>query len=620
MIVGFSWWNSPSKDDTQKTEFVGENTQYADTTLLQQTENLPNEKSTANSNGVNNNTVNRNTAINLEPNVVTDSVMIETDLVKVYVQDLGGVISSVNLKNYLTHTKDSLIIFNNRFQEFYLSFFVNKRLIDTKNLLFEIVKPNNKTEYTVEKGDSLTIKTRLYLSNMLAYAGATTDYANVNSKYLEFEYTFYGDNYMIGFNVNFVGLKDVIENRADFIDLHWNADLCRNEKAPNLEDPNTAVYYKLVADDVDYLSETKDDKESFKNPLKWVCFKQQFFSSVLIMNGENMKNADLENYKDKSKDEKVYVKTLKALIGLPYEAKDEYTIPMSLYLGPNKYSILSSYDLDLERLIPLGWSFFLMQWINRFAVIPVFDMLERSGLSYGIVILILTILLKVVLSPITFKSYISSAKMRIMRPEVEAIGKKFPKPEQAMEKQKAVMALYKKVGINQLSGCIPMLLQFPILIAVFRFFPAAIELRQQSFLWADDLSTYDSVLNLPFNIPFYGAHVSLFAILMAATNLLYTRMTMKQQDTGTQMPGMKFMMYVMPIMFLGFLNSYSSALNYYYCISTLITFLITWAIKFSIDENKLRAKMQAHKAKPVKKSKFMARMEELAKQQQSMKK
>ncbi|MDE7091096.1 MAG: membrane protein insertase YidC [Bacteroidales bacterium] len=280
--------------------------------------------------------------------------------------------------------------------------------------------------------------------------------------------------------------------------------------------------------------------------------------------------------------------------------------------------MLREYGTDMERLIPLGWGFFLLQWVNRFAVIPVFDFLESKGLNYGLIILILTILLKIVLSPVTYKSYLSSAKMRVIQPEVEIINKRYPKQEQAMDKQRAVMALYKKAGVSPMAGCIPMLFQFPILIAMFRFFPASIELRQQPFLWADDLSSYDSVLNLPFNIPFYGDHVSLFALLMAITNLLYTRMTMKQNASSNSMPGMKFMMYAMPIMFLGLLNSYSSALNYYYCISTLFTFLQMWMIRRFIDDKKVLAQLQENKKKPVKKSKFQARLEQMAKQQQEL--
>ena len=336
------------------------------------------------------------------------------------------------------------------------------------------------------------------------------------------------------------------------------------------------------------------------------------------MKDDPIVNADLRNFTDPNRDRANYVKSMEALIGLPYRAEQNHSIDMKLYLGPNKYSILTSYDLDLERLIPLGWGFFLMHWVNRFAVIPTFEFLQNLGIrNYGIIILILTVLLKLVLSPLTLKSWISSAKMKVVRPEVEELNKKFPKPEQAMEKQKAVMALYRKAGINQLAGCIPMLLQFPILIAMFRFFPSSIELRQQSFLWAEDLSTYDSIINLPFSIPFYGAHVSLFAILMAVSNVFYTRMTM-QQNASTMMPGMKTMMYFMPIMLLAFLNSFSSALNYYYFVSTCMTFLITWVTSKLINEEKVHRMVAEARKKPVTKSKWQQRLENAAKKQQEL--
>jgi YidC/Oxa1 family membrane protein insertase len=337
------------------------------------------------------------------------------------------------------------------------------------------------------------------------------------------------------------------------------------------------------------------------------------------MQDDPIVNASLENFTNPNYDRANYVKTLNALIGLPYRSEQNHSINMMLYLGPNRFSTLVSYNLDLERLVPLGWGFFLMHWVNRFAVIPVFNFLQHNlGIAnYGLIILILTVLLKIVLSPLTLKSWVSAAKMRVVRPEVEEINAKFPKPEQAMEKQKAVMSLYRKAGINQLAGCIPMLLQFPILIAMFRFFPNSIELRQESFLWATDLSTYDSIINLPFNIPFYGAHVSLFAIMMAISNVFYTRMTM-QQNASTMMPGMKTMMYIMPIMLLLFLNSFSSALNYYYFVSTCMTFLITWVTSKFINEEKVRKMVADARKKPVTKSKWQIRLEEAAKRQQEL--
>jgi YidC/Oxa1 family membrane protein insertase len=301
-------------------------------------------------------------------------------------------------------------------------------------------------------------------------------------------------------------------------------------------------------------------------------------------------------------------------VGIPYAGVADEAIGMSLYFGPNKYNILRKYKLDLERQIPLGWSFFLMQWINRFAVLPVFNFLGSFGWNYGIVILVLTILLKTVLYPVAYKTYLSSAKMRLLKPEVDEISQKYPKKEDAMKKQQATMAMYKKAGVNPMSGCIPVLLQMPILIAMFRFFPASIELRQEAFLWANDLSTYDSVLSLPFTIPFYGDHVSLFCLLMTISTIIYTYMNNQMMGSGAQqMPGMKTMMYLMPIMFLGIFNSYSSGLSYYYLLVNLITFAQMYIFRWFIDEDKLHKKIQENKLKPVKVSGFQKRLEDMAK-------
>ncbi|HEX7410581.1 MAG TPA: membrane protein insertase YidC, partial [Bacteroidales bacterium] len=293
----------------------------------------------------------------------------------------------------------------------------------------------------------------------------------------------------------------------------------------------------------------------------------------------------------------------------------DQTVCMLMFAGPLKYKLLRKIDLNLERQIPLGWSFFLLAWINRFAVLPVFNFLEGFNLNYGIIILILTILLKVLLLPIAYKTYLSSAKMRLLKPEVDEIGLKFPKKDDAMKKQQATMALYKKAGVNPMSGCVPMLLQMPILIAMFRFFPASIELRQQSFLWAHDLSSYDSILNLGFTIPFYGDHVSLFCLLMTISTILYTKMNNDMMASSNQMPGMKTMMYLMPIMFLGFFNSYSSGLSYYYLLANLFTFAQMYIIRRFVNEDKLHAQLQENKKKVVVKSGFQKRLEEMAKQQ-----
>ena len=525
----------------------------------------------------------------------------------------GGRISGITLKEYLTYKKEDLVLFDENRSDFYLQFFAQNRNIRTDRYYFECLMPQTTK---VEGNDSVEVRMRLYPN------GAGIDTATRplfdKSRYIEFVYTIRGNQYMMGFDVNFVNTENLIASNTSFIDMVWNARLERLEKPSNtdMEGMNSSVYYKPSTDKVQYLKGTRDDEEELTTPSRWISFKQQFFNMTLIADNE-FPSADIRNYKRRQAAPD-YLKDMEAVIGIPYTGEADQSFGMQLYAGPNKFRILRDYNLDLERLIPLGWGFFLIQWINRVAVIPIFDFLEAKGVNYGIIILILTILLKIVISPMTYKSYASSAKMRVIQPEIAELNKKYPKQEQAMEKQKAMMTLYKRAGISPMAGCIPMLLQLPIIYAMFRFFPASIELRQQSFLWADDLSSYDSILNLPFNIPWYGDHVSLFALTMALSNLLYTHMTMKSQVQANPMPGMKFMMYIMPIMFLFFLNNYSSALNYYYTLSSLMTFLQMFLIRKMINDEKVLAQIQENKKKPVKKSRFQARLEEMAKRQQEI--
>jgi len=350
--------------------------------------------------------------------------------------------------------------------------------------------------------------------------------------------------------------------------------------------------------------------------VKWIAFKDQFFSSVLIAQ-ESMSSAYVES--NVIEDEtSPFLRINQAEAAVPFNFTEDDEAAMNFFFGPNHFYTLRSYeDLDLHQLLPLGWGIF--GWINRYAVIPVFNFLEGFIGSYGIIILLLTILIKLVLFPLTYKSYMSTAKMRVLKPQIDEINERIPK-DKAMERQQATMALYRKVGVNPMGGCLPMLLQMPILIALFRFFPASIELRQESFLWATDLSTYDSILDLPFNIPFYGAHVSLFTLLMAATNIIYTRINQEMTQSSAQMPGMKGMMYMMPVMFLFFFNSYAAGLSYYYFISTLITIGQTLLIRQFVDEKAILAKLKANQKKPAKKSKFQARLEQMSKQQQQLQK
>ncbi len=540
--------------------------------------------------------------------------VVESDLLKITFTSKGGRIGTVELKDYKTSGGNPLVLFNKDSSDFNIAFFSGLHGINTRDLYFRPVIENQGG--VTENGMRVSGKDSLNLV-MRAYAGAV-DSTGTGNSYIEYVYTVSGDKYMIDYRVNFVNMQGIIASNTKVINIDWESRLINQEKNIENERNTTTVYYRHSDEEVDNLSERKNDQVTVGTPVQWISYSQQFFSQTLIA-GDKFQSVSIEKEMEDKKENK-YLQRMASTITMQYSSTGNQTYDFSFYFGPNKYNILRKYKLDLEKQIPLGWGFFLMQWINRYAVIPVFNFLEGFNLNYGIIILILTILLKIVLFPIAYKTYISSAKMRLLKPEVDEINAKYPKQDDAVKKQQAVMSLYKKAGVNPMAGCVPMLLQFPILIAMFRFFPASIELRQEAFLWADDLSSYDSILDLPFNIPFYGDHVSLFTLLMTISTIIYTKINNDMMSSGNQMPGMKTMMYIMPIMFLGFFNSYSAGLSYYYLLANLITFAQMYAIRSFVNENKLHAQIQENKKKPVKKSGFQKRMEELAKQQQQQKK
>lgn len=520
----------------------------------------------------------------------------ETNLQKVTFSSKGGAIKQVELKEYRTYDSLPLISFDPETSIFELAFFSNNRIINTSQLYFEPHVNGNEI-------------------SMRAYADDINGQRNEN-QYLEFVYTLYDDNYMMDFDLRTVGLKDVIANNTNYMDLNWQVDLLQHEKDVD-RFITTTVYYKPMNEtDVDRVNDRKSGEETINSSINWFSFKERFFCNVLVAKN-GFSSAKFNVRTEKGKRNPKYLKTMASSVEIPYDFNaDVNEFPMSMYFGPNHFKTLKSYGLNLQRQIDVG-NFFLIRWIN-YGVIYVFNWLGSYGWSYGIVILLLTIMIKLLLFPIAFKSYKSTAVMRVLKPEVEAINAKYPKEEDAMKKQQAIMNLQKQAGASPTAGCIPMLLQFPILIAVFRFFPSSIELRQQPFLWAEDLSTYDSILDLPFNIPFYGDHVSLFCLLMTITTFIYTYVNNKQMDVSAnpQMKGMKVMMYIMPIMFLGIFNSYSAGLSYYYMLANIITFLQMFIFRKMINEDRVRATIEENKKKPVKKSKFMQRLEEAQKAQQ----
>ena len=542
-------------------------------------------------------------------------LFVENDLLRIDFNTLGGKIDQVYLAEYKTYYQDSVRFFTKDGNDYGLNLSLGSRLVQTKDLNFEVFV-NNKTykENTpikVKGEDSVVISMRIYTNQLDSLA---KDVA-----YLEYRYTLKGNDYRVGFDIISHNLNNVISDKSN-LEFVWESKLRMKEKDGSVENKSTSVYY-LLKDEVEYLKENgvDDKKEENGIPIKWISYKQQFFSTALIATeGDGFISSTMQSQTEKGQKDN-YLRTMSSNISIPYDhEKNHYEYDMEFFFGPNKYAIISDYDLQMEEIIPLGWGFFLLQWINRFVIIPVFDFLQSFGWSMGLIILILTILVKIVLFPLAYKQFASSAKMKVIAPEVQKINEKYPKQEQAMQKQQAVMNLYKRAGIKPMAGCLPMLIQFPILIAMFRFFPASIELRQQSFLWADDLSTYDSIINLPFNIPFYGNHISLFCLLMTAAQLIYTHISMKQQAQTQTMPGMKFMMYFMPIMMLFIFNSFSAALNYYYFISLCFTFLQMFIIRKTIDEKKVLQRLEANAKKPLKKSKWQQRIEALEKQNQAI--
>lgn len=526
-------------------------------------------------------------------------IKVENEVLTLYFNTKGGKIEKATLKNYDTYNGTPLTLIDST-SEFNLNFFTkDSKNIYTDELVFETQESS--TSISGEGSKSISFKLKVN-----------------DNQYLEHIYTIKGDDYMIDFDVNLVGLNDVVDTRSGELGLNWTVHAPNQEKSLKSQRDATTIFFQYKGDEMDDITPTSDEREDYEADIKWVSLKQQFFNTTIIA----------DDYFDKSRafaelstneDEVAYVRSLKTALTIPVSGAAIESFGMSLYLGPNDYYVLSAYELGLENIINLGWGIF--GWVNEFIVIPVFDFLDSFNWSYGIIILILTILLKLVLMPITYKTYLSGAKMRVLKPEINEINEKYK--DDAMKKQQAMMTLYRQTGVNPLSGCIPMLIQMPILIAMFRFFPSSIQLRQESFLWADDLSSYDSIYNFPegFEIPFYGDHVSLFTLLMAISLAFYTRMnssmSMGAAADGPMAAQMKIMTYMMPVMMLFFFNSYSAGLSYYYFLANVISMGQTLLIrKVFINEDAIRSKIEKNKKRPAakKKSGFQKRLEDMAKQ------
>ncbi len=522
----------------------------------------------------------------------------ENNLIILTISKKGGRPYSVELKKYKTFDSLPLKLFTGDSTVFGLNFYHQNKIVTTNDLFFDAL--------TDEKSVIVTDYERTI--SMRLNAG--------EDKYIEYQYKLEPNSYAVNLNIRLVGMEDITTRDPKSIDLSWEIYSPKQEKGKKNENYYTTLYYKPYQDDVDFFNARTNkelQEEDITTQVEWIAFKDQFFSSVIIAES-TFANALIKSRNLPESEH--YMKVFTAEIGLPIRKEYDESIPVKFYFGPNKFSYLKKNysDIKLHDMVSVGRG--IIKWINQYVIIKIFDWLNKSINNYGLIILLLTIIIKVALFPLTFRSFLSQAKMKVLKPQIDDITKKYPKGKE-MERQRATMALYKKAGVSPLGGCLPMVLQFPILFAMFRFFPTSIELRQQSFLWAHDLSTYDSILEWTGNIPviskLYGNHISLFTLLMTASTILTMKFGGQTAGGSQQMPGMKGMMYMMPVMFMFILNNFSAGLTYYYFLANIITFAQNLLFKQFIDDEELLKKMENRKTKVKKKSGFQSRLEQMAK-------
>jgi YidC/Oxa1 family membrane protein insertase len=523
-----------------------------------------------------------------------EPIILENESIKLKISPKGGRIASVELKNFKTYTQLPLIMFEGEGNKFGLTFGSAGKNINTNDLYFQPIG----SSVNVAKNDSSSVSMRLNYGE---------------GKYIDYIYSLKGTGYNVGLTIATKGMQDVVAPTQKHLTLNWETILKQKEKDLASEQRYSSAYFKQGDEGVDYLSLSESEtKELNEGKIKWFSFKQHYFSNVLIAKNSFDKGELTVNTSPDSST----VKSFAANMQIPFERQDVTSYPMTFYFGPNQLNILEKQGFDIEKQIDLGY--WPLKYINRWIVLPVFNFLEGFGWGYGLIILVLTVLLKMVLLPLTYKSYLSMAKMRVLKPEMDEIKGKVGDDNPTLLQQE-YLKLYKKAGVNPLGGCLPMLLQLPIIMAFFFFFPNLFELRQQSFLWMEDLSTFDAFFNLGFTVPFLGNHISLMCILMTISTLIYTYFNNQVSGATGQM---KYIGYITPIIFFGVLNSYPSGLNYYYFLANMMTFAQQYIIRMFVDDNKIHAQIQEHKKKPQsekKKSGFQQRMEDYMRQQQQAK-
>ncbi|NMA72847.1 MAG: membrane protein insertase YidC [Bacteroidales bacterium] len=601
LLIGFSWFSQPSKEQREAMQHYNDSIaaihQEESALKLKQQEALSQEVKSVKVDS----TSIFYSASKGEEQIIT----LENEVMKVMISTLGGRITSAQLKEYNDQEGKSLILFDKQDSQLNFNFYNVDEIIQTQNYFFTpVLKEDNKVTMRLVADEK---------------------------SYIDFIYELKPQTYLVDFNIQAQGMQDKLA-ATDYVDINWKEHARQHEQGGSFEQRLSRLTYKLQNSKTKDLSPAKNDDKEVEEKINWIAFKNRFFSSVFIAD-QGFDNSKLDSKVEPEGSD--HVKDYSAEMKTFFDPTGAKPTTMHFYLGPNHYKTLKALDndrakvdqWDLDRLVYLGWP--ILRWINKWFTINLFDWLSNWGLSMGVVLLFMTIIVKLVVFPATWKTFMSSTKMRVLKPEIDKINAKYPNEDDAMKKQQEVMALYSQYGVSPMGGCLPMLLQFPILMALFMFVPSAIELRQESFLWATDLSTYDSFINLPFNIPFLGSHISLFCLLMTVTNILNTKFTMAQQNTGAQpqMAAMKWMMYLMPVMFLFILNSFPSGLTYYYFLSTLISIITTLVLKKVVNEDKVLAELEAKKSTEKKTSGFAARLaamqeqqEELLKQQQKGKK
>lgn len=614
IVIGFTWFNKPSKEQLEQqkkhNDSIAQVQQKQAVQAKIDSAKFASQKDSASINDTSKVVQNEDAsgAFSISTVGTNNVYSMENEYIKLKVAGKGGQIASVELKKYKTYEGKPLVLFDGDENKLnYVLSTNNNRVVNSSDLYCE---PVGGVVKDAKGNQVLTMRLK------------TTD----PNSYIDFIYTLSAKDFMVGYKVKATGMNSVMPSNTNSLELQWSFKLRQQEKGRKFEERYSGIYYKFASDNsAENLSVSKDDAKKDLNSLKWIAYKDQFFSTILIADDNFSSEKLTSTVMDANSP---YLKEFNSSINIDFDISGKTSTGFRLYFGPNKYKILTAYDkgvssdqkLTMRSIIPLGWGIF--GWINRFVIIPMFNVFSLFLSNFGIIILLMTIVIKLVLFPLTYKSYMSSAKMRVLKPEIDEINARIP-ADKAMERQKATMDLYNKVGVSPMSGCLPMLLQMPILFAMFSFFPASFELRQQSFLWAQDLSSYDSIWNFGTNIPLLGNHLSLFTILMTITNIFSTKLTTATTPQAADQPGaemMKWSMYLMPVMFFFMFNDYASGLSYYYFISALITIIQTYVIRAFVDDKKILAELHAKRNSktPTKKKSggFMERLEKMQREQE----